>query len=78
MIQRTKTMSPERWEHVKKIVWTALKRSSQKRPKFLEEACAEDSELFDEVTSLLAMNRAVGSFLERPALELLRRELTRL
>ena len=70
-------MSPERWQHVKEIVWTALERSSQTRPEFLEEACAQDSELFDEVSSLLAMSRAVGSFLERPALELLRRELTR-
>lgn len=55
-----------RWQHVKGLFQAALERPAEARPAFLDQACA-DSQLRQDVESLLASHAEVGSFLEVPA-----------
>jgi eukaryotic-like serine/threonine-protein kinase len=57
-----------RWQRVKSVLQDAIPCPEDARPAFLDEACAGDTELRNEVESLLAANRAAGTFLSRPAL----------
>ncbi|MDE3179081.1 MAG: serine/threonine-protein kinase [Acidobacteriota bacterium] len=65
----------ERWERVAELHRSALEHPAGQRTAFLEEACAGDEELRQEVESLLAQEDKAGSFMEKPALELVAREL---
>jgi serine/threonine protein kinase len=47
-------MSPERWQRIDKLFHAALERSPENRQAFLEGACDQDSELQQEIYSLLA------------------------
>jgi eukaryotic-like serine/threonine-protein kinase len=60
-------MTPERWQQVKELFHAALEREPAQRALFLAEACAEDAALRDEVTSLLAEEERLGSFIDKPA-----------
>jgi serine/threonine protein kinase len=64
-------MTSARWQAITKIFQGALDLPQGARNKFVEEACAGDSELEAEVARLLAADEGAGSFLERPALSAL-------
>ncbi len=61
-------MSPERWQQVKKIMEEALELPNQEQITFLEQVCNADTELKEEVLSLLTIHRKAEDFLESPAL----------
>jgi non-specific serine/threonine protein kinase/serine/threonine-protein kinase len=60
-------MSPERWKQVKQILNATLDEPAPARRGYLEQACAGDEELFEEVKSLLLASEEADSFLETPA-----------
>src|SRR5260370_40492372 len=59
-------MTPERWEKIKTLFGAALERSGDERAAFVEEACAGDPELQDELEGLLASNEVAAAFFEVP------------
>jgi TolB-like protein/tetratricopeptide (TPR) repeat protein/predicted Ser/Thr protein kinase len=65
----------ERWGRVKAVFLAALERPDSERSAFVAETCADDSELMNEIESLLASDKAAASFCETPAAGLLRGEL---
>ena len=65
----------ERWSRVKAVFLAALERPDSERSAFVAETCADDSELMNEIESLLASDEAAASFCEMPAAGLLRGEL---
>ncbi len=62
-------MKPDRWQRIEQLYHSALKHEPSQRPAFLEEACAGDEALRQEVESLLAQQKQAESFIEAPALE---------
>ena len=58
-----------RWEQVEKICQSALELEENRRAAFLEQACAGDEELRQEVESLLRFDKRGERFIEQPALE---------
>jgi non-specific serine/threonine protein kinase/serine/threonine-protein kinase len=60
-------MTPERWQKIKSLFQGALEQAPQQRSAWLNEACAEDVTLREEVTQLLAEEEMLGSFIELPA-----------
>jgi serine/threonine protein kinase/tetratricopeptide (TPR) repeat protein len=62
-------MTPERWQQIKAILHTALERAPGARAGWLDEACADDSALREEVDALVAAYEEDGGFLESPVLE---------
>ncbi len=69
-------MDPERWNHVDKLLQSALDRPAAERDVFLRRACGGDQQLEDDVRSLLAAHDRADSFLGAPAIELAARQLT--
>lgn len=63
-------MELKRWKLVDELLQSALEVDPEHRDTFLRAACADDSELLDEVKSLLTAHRRSGEFLGRPAAEL--------
>jgi len=63
--------SPHRWQAIEETLQRALDLAPERRPAFLDQACAGDAELRREVESLLAADPD-STFLERPALAELR------
>src|SRR5688572_18971993 len=68
-------MTPERWQQIKQLYESAVKRDESERAAFVEEACAGDPELRREVESLLAYQDREDAFIETPALEVAARGL---
>ena len=68
-------MTPERWQQIKQLYESAVKRDERERAAFVEQACAGDSELRREVESLLAHQDGNDSFIETPAVEMAARAL---
>jgi serine/threonine-protein kinase len=62
-------IDPERWRRVEEVYHAALDLEADRRSAFLEDACAGDGELREEVESLLATEEQAGSFMEAPAIE---------
>ncbi len=62
-------MTPERWKRVEKLYHSVLAREPAERTAFLQEACADDEALRQEVESLLAQQTEAENFIEAPALE---------
>jgi len=63
------SVTPERWQEVKKVLAAALVRAPGERHAFLDQACAEP-ELRHEVESLIAAHeQAQTSFLAQPAIQ---------
>ncbi|HET6975908.1 MAG TPA: protein kinase [Pyrinomonadaceae bacterium] len=58
---------PQRWQRVKEIFEGALERRGVERESFLENACANDGDVREEVESLLRSYEVAGSFMESPA-----------
>ncbi len=67
----------DRWKTVKRLYEAALAIEAPRRTAFLDDACAEDATLRDEVQSLLAYEQAAGVFMESPALEVVARGMSR-
>ena len=60
-------MNPKRWENIKGLFDAALEIKSQKRDKFLKNACGDDGDLRREVENLLASFDSSDDFMEKPA-----------
>lgn len=63
-------MNPERWKQVDEVLNAVLDLEADKRAAYLNEVCAGDEALRNEVESLLAADVKAGSFIETPALQL--------
>ena len=57
------------WDRVKQVFQSALERSPETRPAFLDEACGDDRSLRAEVESLLRAHEEAGSFAEHAAVD---------
>jgi eukaryotic-like serine/threonine-protein kinase len=62
-------MLAERWERVERLYHAAVALPSDRRARFLDESCGDDTNLRQEVESLLARESGAQDFLELPALE---------
>jgi eukaryotic-like serine/threonine-protein kinase len=58
------------WQRIDRLLDEALAREPARRQAFLEQACADDSALRQEVETLLAAHDQASHFMEKPALEL--------
>jgi eukaryotic-like serine/threonine-protein kinase len=63
-------VTPERWQQVKAVLEGALACRRAERPTYLDAACEGDSELRQEVESLLASEEVLGDFIEDPIFDL--------
>jgi hypothetical protein len=61
-------MDAERWKRVDELLQAALRVPAERQKEFLRQQCGADSELLEEVRSLLTSDRKAGSFLESPGL----------
>jgi serine/threonine protein kinase len=61
-------MTPERWQEIEAVLQAALDRPSLERNSFLEDACATDQELKEEVNSLISAYEEADDFIEQPAI----------
>ena len=61
------SMTAERWRRIEELYHAAQARPADERAAFLDEACAGDATLRQEVESLLAQPVSADEFLERPA-----------
>src|SRR5512138_2087271 len=68
-------MKRERWNQVDQLLDAALEVPLEGRAAFLDEACAGDEELREELDALLASDDDASSFLEQPAFEVAAKEL---
>ena len=59
-------MNPERWRQVTGVFHEALAKDTAARPPFLDQACAGDAALRQEVESMLAAHGASSRFGESP------------
>lgn len=60
-------MDPERWDHVDRLLQSALDIPACERDTFLRQACQGDEALEREIGSLLSSHRDAEGFLETPA-----------
>ena len=68
-------MDNERWNHVDRLLQSALDIPAVERDVFLRSACGGDERLEEEVRSLLAAHDRADGFLGAPAIDLAAREL---
>jgi len=68
-------MTPERWQQVERLYQAALAREAASRSAYLDEACAGDPDLRQEVDSLLAAQVQGDVLFETPAIEVVARRL---
>jgi serine/threonine protein kinase len=61
-------MDAERWKRVDELLQAALQVPGERQEEFLRQQCGGDSDLLEEVRSLLTSHRKAGSFLESPGL----------
>src|SRR6185503_9414737 len=59
-------MTPERWEHIDKLLEQVLDRPPGLRAAFLDSVCVGDEDARDEIASLLSFRELANSFLETP------------
>ncbi|HEX5735525.1 MAG TPA: protein kinase [Blastocatellia bacterium] len=62
-------LTAERWQKIKELFHAALELHANERRAFLDEACAGDEEIRQEVESLLAEHEQPYSLIDRPAFE---------
>ena len=62
-------MKPERWQRLKELFNETLELEPARRAAFLDDACAGDAPLREEIESLLASHEEADEFLEQPAVE---------
>lgn len=63
-------MPSERWQRVKELFHAALAMDVAQRAAFLDNACAGDPSLREEVDTLLASDEKAKDFIETPAVEM--------
>jgi serine/threonine protein kinase/tetratricopeptide (TPR) repeat protein len=63
-------MDPERWNHLDRLLQSALDLPAPEREPFVERACGTDVQLASELRSLLAAHDRADSFLAAPAIDL--------
>ena len=68
-------MDNARWNHVDRVLQSALDRPAAERDVFLRLACGGDDQLEQEVRSLVAAHDRADSFLAAPAIGIAAREL---
>ena len=68
-------MTPERWQQINELYHDALELDTNRQATFLNQACAGDVGLRDEVESLIASHDQAGSFISEPALKVAARVL---
>lgn len=61
-------MTPERWQKIDELFHAALQREPDEHAAFLDEACAGDPELQNEVGALLASLEEASDFIEKAPL----------
>jgi len=59
-------MDAERWKRVDVLLQAALRVPAGQQEEFLRQQCGGDSELLEEVRSVLTSHRKAGGFLESP------------
>src|ERR1700680_3841973 len=59
-------MSAERWRRIEKIFHDALEQEPHSRALFLDQACADDPSLREEVEALIQSHEEAGNFLNAP------------
>jgi len=69
-------MTPERWQHIKALLQSALERKPLERNEFLDQACSDDPSLRSEVETLIASYERAGGFIESPAFEVMAESLS--
>src|SRR5207248_794255 len=62
-------MEPERWRRVEELYHAALEVATEKRARFLKNACGDDAELHHEVESLLTHEASAEEFIQVPAFQ---------
>ena len=62
-------MDEKNWQNVKEIFLEALEKNAESRVEFLDEVCANDAELREEIESLLASHEEIEDFIEDPAFQ---------
>ncbi len=60
-------MADEKWQKVREVFDSALRRKPEERRKYIHVACGEDKTLLAEVESLLSSLDSAESFMETPA-----------
>jgi tRNA A-37 threonylcarbamoyl transferase component Bud32/tetratricopeptide (TPR) repeat protein len=70
-------MDPERWNHVDKLLQSALELPAAERDVFLRRACGGDEQLEHEVRSLVEAHDRADDFLGAPAIDLAARHAVR-
>src|SRR5215831_14034391 len=60
-------MHGERWRQVDKIFHDLIEQTPEQRASFLEQVCANDQSLKEEVEQLIRAYERSGSFLDSPA-----------
>src|SRR5437867_6778907 len=68
-------MTPERWQRINQLYHDALELDANRQATFLNQACAGDAGLRNEVESLIASHDKAGSFIAEPALKIAARIL---
>jgi len=68
-------MTPERWRQIDELYHLALELDANRQVTFLNQACAADAELRDEVESLIVSHDQAGTFISEPALKVAARVL---
>jgi eukaryotic-like serine/threonine-protein kinase len=63
-------MNAERWKRVDAVLQAALALPAEEQGEFLRRECSNDTELFEEVRSLLSSDREAKSFLAQPIVNL--------
>lgn len=63
-------MDAERWKRVDDLLQSAMQVPSDQQEKFLRQACLGDTDLLQEVESLLVAHGQVGNFLEQPIINI--------
>ena len=63
------SMTPERWQQIKRIFQSALEHAPAERPAYLAEACAQDTALQREVETLLSAEGQLGDFITKPVVD---------
>jgi eukaryotic-like serine/threonine-protein kinase len=64
-------MEQELWRRVEELFHAALEQAPDARQTFLDGTCSGDIDLRRQVDLLLAKEKQAGSFLERPAIEIM-------
>jgi len=68
-------MKSERWRKIDELYHVALEHDADERAGFLDQMCAGDAELRQEVLSLIASHEQAGTFIAEPAFEVAARAL---